>query len=557
MVADNRNASLRCSLGKKKTLHDDSRNDELPEINLNANSTTGTTTRVRDVSPFNGMCPICISNCPIMCEISKSAFRGREVLYPAPEQFGQSTAGSNKDYGLGWGEFQIQTTMLGAEGIEASSDKALFPAADISTLVGNVPLKIPVYVAGLGSTMIAKVYWDSMAVGAAISGTIIQLGENVCGMDPESRIENGKVVYSKDLEHRVKAFREFWDGKHGDISVQTNVEDQRLGTDVYALSKLEVNVIERKWGQGAKAIGGEVRLPTLERALTLKSRGYLVIPDPEDESVQAAFKAGAFKTFERHSRVGMPSEEGFIEDIEWLREQGAKQVFLKTGAYRPATVAFTMKLTSEAKIDHVTFDGAGGGTGMSPVPMMNECSTPTVYLEAQVLKCAQILKSKGRHVPTIGIGGGFINETQILKSIALSNFGDSPFVKAIAMGRSPMTAAMKADYFAKLADEGKLPKNFKEQYGDTPDQFFLCASELQERYGQDFKKIPYGAIGLYTYWTDRIGVGLRQLLAATRKWKLDLVDRDDIASLSPRATKVTGIPLLEDIEQDAMEQILS
>jgi len=28
--------------------------------------------------------------------------------------------------------------------------------------------------------------------------------------------------------------------------VQTNVEDQRLGTDVYAISKLEVNVIERK-----------------------------------------------------------------------------------------------------------------------------------------------------------------------------------------------------------------------------------------------------------------------------------------------------------------------
>ena len=529
----------------------------MPEINLNAKSTTGTATRVKDVSPFNGMCPICISDCPIMCEISKSAFRGREVLYPEPVRFGQSTAGSNKDYGLDWGDFQIQTTMFGAEGIEASSDKALFTAVDISTHVGKVPIKVPVYAAGLGSTEIAKVYWDSMAIGAAISGTIIQLGENICGMDPKSRIENGKVTYSKDLEHRITVFREFWDGKHGDISVQTNVEDQRLGVDIYALSKLEVNIIERKWGQGAKAIGGEVRLPSIERALTLKKRGYLVIPDPEDRAVQEAFKAGAFKSFERHSRVGMPSEKGFIEDIEWLREQGAKKIFLKTGAYRPAAVAFAMKVASKARIDHVTFDGAGGGTGMSPVPMMNECSTPTVYLEAQVLKCAQILRSKGRHVPTIGIGGGFISETQMLKSIALSNFGDGPFVTAIATGRAPMTAAMKATYFTKLANEGRLPKAFTEQYSDKPEQFFLCASELKEKYGAEFKKIPYGAIGLYTYWTDRIGVGLQQLLAGTRKFKLHLIDRGDLASLTERATKVTGIPLLEDIEQDAMEQILS
>jgi hypothetical protein len=73
--------------------------------------------------------------------------------------------------------------------------------------------------------------------------------------------------------------------------VKTNVEDQRFGVDVYAISKLEVNIIERKWGQGAKAIGGEVRLTTLERALELKRRGYLVVPDPEDKTVQEAFKA--------------------------------------------------------------------------------------------------------------------------------------------------------------------------------------------------------------------------------------------------------------------------
>jgi hypothetical protein len=87
------------------------------------------------------------------------------------------------------------------------------------------------------------------------------------------------------MARRVRKFREFWDGKNGDVIVQTNVEDQRMGVDEYALSKLEVNVIERKWGQGAKAIGGEVRINDIDRAIMLKKRGYLVIPDPEDQVV--------------------------------------------------------------------------------------------------------------------------------------------------------------------------------------------------------------------------------------------------------------------------------
>jgi len=158
-------------------------------------------------------------------------------------------------------------------------------------------------------------------------------------MDSEAKITNGKVTYSKDMEYRVKIYKEWWDGKHSDIVVQTGVEDKRLGVDVYVISKLEVNVIERKWGQGAKAIGGEVRISDLSKAIMLKKRGYIVIPDPEDPVVQEVFKDGIIKTFERHSRVGMPTLKDFIEDVEWLREQGTKKVFLKTGAYRPEVVA--------------------------------------------------------------------------------------------------------------------------------------------------------------------------------------------------------------------------
>jgi hypothetical protein len=294
----------------------------------------------------------------------------------------------------------------------------------------------------------------------------------------------------------------------------------------------------------------------LEKALLLKKRGYIVIPDPEDPVVQQAFKEGVFNTFERHSRVGIPKEKPFIEDIEWLRKQGAKHVFLKTGAYRPSAVAYTMKFASEAKIDALSFDGAGGGTGMSPVPMMDEMSIPTVYLEAMVLRCAQILKKKGRHVPDLVMAGGFIEETSIFKSIAMSNFGDKPLVKGVLMGRSPITAAMKSNYFKQLADQSKLPKTFADRYGTEPDRFFIAMPELKKKYGNRVSEIPLEAVGVSTYLSDRVGVGLRQLMAGARKWKLDLLDRNDLMSLSERAAKVTGIPTVDEVEKDAIDKIL-
>jgi len=69
-------------------------------------------------------------------------------------------------------------------------------------------------------------------------------------------------------------------------------------------------------------------------------------------------------------------------------------------------------------------------------------------------------------------------------------------------------------------------------------------------------KIPWEAIGLYTYLNDRVGVGLQQLMAGVRKWNLDLLGRNDIACLTERAAKVTGIPLLEDVEAEQFELIL-
>ena len=526
------------------------------DIYANKKSSTGTKTRVPDVSPFSGMCPLCIEDCPVLCEIGLSAIRGREVVYPLPDYFGKSTAASNKDYGLDWSHFNIHAELRGARGIAEDSDVAIFPNVSVETKIGGIPLKVPFLVAALGSTAVAKRNWDSLAIGTAISGTIMTIGENVVGMDPEAKFDaNGKVIDTVDLKYRVEKYREFWDGKYGEIIVQTNVEDQRLGVDIYALTKLEVNAIERKWGQGAKAIGGEVRIRDLKKAIMLKKRGYIVIPDPEDPAVQEAFRDGIIKSFERHSRVGMPRARDFVEDVEWLREHGAKYVTLKTGAYRPAVVAWTLKVASEARVNYVTFDGAGGGTGMSPVPMMQEMGIPTVYLESIVLKCIRIMDKKGMYIPDIAMAGGFVNETQVFKAIALSNFGQGPYVKAISMARAPLAAVFKAKYFAELAKSGKLPPAFAKKYGSDPEKFFVALHELKRIYGERVKDIPYGAVGLYSYF-DKMAFSLKQLIAGCRKWRLDLISRDDLFALTERAAKVTGLPLPEEADADAIEEIL-
>jgi hypothetical protein len=391
------------------------------------------------------------------------------------------------------------------------------------------------------------VNWEGTAIGAAISGSILVCGENVCGMDPKAEIKNGKIVNSPELARRFKIYKDWYDG-YGTMLVQLNVEDTRLGVAEYAVEKLGVEGIELKWGQGAKCIGGEVKLPTIERALQLKQRGYIVLPDPENKAVQEAHKLGGIAEFERHSRLGMVDEESFLKEVERIRKIGAKFVTLKTGAYRPVDLARAVKFASEAKIDLLTVDGAGGGTGMSPWRMMNEWGIPTVYLESLLYKYLKRLQEKGEYIPSVAIAGGIVLEDQIFKAIALG----SPFVKAVCMGRSTLTAGMVGKTQGRLIEEafGK-----GKEYEEALLRTFYAAAQLKEKYGKEFKKIPPAAIGIYTYY-DRLSLGLKQLMAGARKFALKYIDRNDLMSLTREAADVSGIPYIMEADMKEVENIL-
>ncbi len=509
-------------------------------------SMIGSKTRVED-SCESGLCPICIADCPVFCEVSKSALRGREVLYPRREFFGNSTAGSPKDFGFSFSDFQIQFECRGAQGIEAHEDKVIFPNVNIKTKWGKIEQEYPFVIAGLGSTYVAKRNWDGLAIGASLAGISITVGENVVGMDPDAKFANHalypKVIDTVDMKNRVETYREFWDGKHGDIIVQKNVEDTRLSVFDYVISDLEVNSLEIKFGQGAKAIGGEVRLESLERAQLLQERGYLVFPDPSDPIIIEQWKAGLIPDFERHSRVGLSSTEDVLEEIDQVRSSGAKNIFIKTGAYRPAATAWILRLGIEGKVDGMTFDGAGGGTGMSPVSMMNEGSIPTAYLEALIVGCLDMIKEKNPNakIPSIAIAGGIANETQIFKALAMG----APYINCIAMARAPITAAMKAKYIGEVIDKKEATPAMLKNLGFPKDKDpkSLTLSEAFIEYDNlsrinNGHRIPPSAIGVYTYFASKLGIGLKQLLAGVRKFKLNLVDRQDIAYISQRAKDV-------------------
>ncbi|OYT27549.1 MAG: FMN-binding glutamate synthase family protein [Candidatus Altiarchaeales archaeon ex4484_96] len=521
----------------------------------NASSATGTYNRSRNVVPMSGLCVDCIDGCTGGCEAWLSSFRGREVIYPGP--FGKITAGADKDYPIDYSHLNIQGYAVGAqglpEGVEPGPDTAIFPKVDTQTEYGwdkKVKMKVPIFTGALGSTEIARVNWEHFAIGAAISGVTLVCGENVCGIDPDLvRDSEGKVKSSPEMDRRIEIYKRFHEG-YGELLVQMNVEDTRLGVAEYVSSKHDFETIELKWGQGAKCIGGEIKVGSLDRALELKKRGYIVTPDPSNPDVQRAFKEGEIKEFERHSRLGFVEKQSFMAEIDRLRDLGFKRITLKTGAYSQAELAMALRYGAEAKLDLITLDGAPGGTGMSPWPMMNEWGIPTFYLQSLAYAFIKRLKKKGMQTPDLAMAGGFSGEDGVFKALAMG----APHFKAVCMGRALMIPGMVGKNIGKWIKQDTLPKTVS-KYGTNAGEIFVTYEELREKYGSELKNIPLGAIGIYTF-SQKIRVGLQQLMAGSRNFNLSTISRNDLMALTQEASEVSKIPYVMDAYHNQAMEIL-
>ncbi|HOP86788.1 MAG TPA: glutamate synthase-related protein [Syntrophorhabdaceae bacterium] len=524
----------------------------------------------------SGLCTLCRADCKGRCETWLSSLKGRKILYP--RDFGIVTAGSANTchIGVSYNSLRIQGYNYGAyglpNGLSSSSDDCIFPNVSIETEFGNeikTKCKIPIMTGALGSTFIAAKYWDSFAIGAALIGIPIVVGENVVGVDREAVIKDGKIVKAPELDRRIETYLRYFDG-YGAIIVQMNVEDTRNGVAEYVINKYgEKVIIELKWGQGAKDIGGEIQVDSLGYALFLKDRGYIVDPDPTKPEVQKAFEKGAIKAFARHSRLGYtdlstPEQvyESFMESVEYLRKIGFKRISLKTGSYGMEALAMAIKFASDAGLDLLTVDGSGGGTGMSPWNMMETWGVPSILLHSKTYEYASILAARGKKVVDIAFAGGLAREDHIFKALALG----APFTKLVCMGRAVMIPGfVGSNIEGVLRPERKKAVNGNwnelapavKELGTTPEEIFAGYFDVQKKVGEEeMKNIPFGAIAMWTL-ADKLAAGLQQLMAGARKFKLTEISRNDIFSANRETERETKVPFITDVLDDEARAILN
>ncbi len=544
-----------------------------------SNDVLGTTNRGNPAE--SGLCTLCRADCKGKCETWLSSMVGRKLLYP--RSFGLVTAGGNNTthVGVSYNSLRIQGYAYGSKGITDpmthSPDDCIFPNVNLATEFGKrkkTRIRMPLMTGALGSTFIAEKYWDAFAIGGALVGIPVVIGENVVGVDRNSKIapgekKQGKIQSAPELDRRIDTYLRYYDG-YGAIIIQLNVEDTRNGVAEYVVDKYgDKCIIELKWGQGAKNIGGEIQVRSLDYAMFLKDRGYVVDPDPSIPEVQKGFEQGAIKSFARHSRLGGTQldsvakvEEDFMNSVEYLRSIGFERITLKTGSYGMEELAMAIKFATDANLDLLTIDGSGGGTGMSPWNMMQSWGVPSINLHAKAHEYASILSAKGKSVVDMSFAGGFALEDHIFKALALG----APYTKLVCMGRAIMVpgflgANIEGSIYPERRAEvngnwNELPKTVLE-VGKTADEIFAGYHDLEKKVGRDeMKKIPYGAIAFWTM-ADKLGCGLQQLMAGARKFSLDQVSRSEIFSGNRETARETGIPHVSDVNDESAKKILN
>ncbi len=544
------------------------------------NDALGTTNRGNQAE--SSLCTLCRADCQGKCETWMSSMVGRKLLYP--RGFGLVTAGANNTthVGVSYNSLRIQGYAYGSYGLAKNlsddPDDCIFPNVNLESSFGKqikTKVRMPLMTGALGSTFIATKYWNSFATGGALSGIPVVIGENVVGVDRKSQIgkgkaRKGKIKSAPELERRIDGYLRYMDKGYGAIIVQLNVEDTRNGVAEFVADKYENKcIIELKWGQGAKDIGGEIQVTSLDYAQFLKDRGYVVDPDPTKPEVKKAFKEGSVKSFARHSRLGGTNmgtveqvREDFMSSVDYLRKLGFKRISLKTGSYGMRELAMAIKFATEAKLDLLTIDGSGGGTGMSPWNMMQSWGVPSINLHAKAYEYAGMLAAKGEDVVDLSFAGGFALEDHIFKALALG----APYTRMVCMGRAIMIPGFLGSNIegalhpekreALCGNWESLPKTVS-TIGERAEEIFAAYFDVEKKVGKkEMKNIPYGAIAFCTLM-DKLSCGLQQLMAGARKFSLDQISREDLFSGNRETARETGIPHVADYHDETARKILN
>ena len=92
-------------------------------------------------------------------------------------------------------------------------------------------------------------------------------------------------------------------------------------------------------------------------------------------------------------------------------------------------------------------------------------------------------------------------------------------------------------------------------FGNSKEELFVCYEELKAKYGAEADKFPLGAIGVYSF-SEKLRVGLQQLMAGARKFRVNTISRNDIAALTEEASKISGIPYIMNAYREEAMQVM-
>lgn len=296
---------------------------------------------------------------------------------------------------------------------------------------------------------------------------------------------------------------------------------------------------------------------------------YLIDQHGDEVVIELKWGQGAIPSFARHSRLGATHlgtahevREAFLGEVARLRRLGFRRISLKTGAYGLEGLAMALRFAAEAKLDLLTIDGAGGGTGMSPWNRMEQWGLPSLPLHAKTYDFCQILAARGVTPPDIALAGGLAREDHLFKALALC----APYARVVCMGRAPMIPAflgsniegvLKPERQAAVSGHWTHLPHALKPIGATPETLFAGWEAVRAKVGEaEMDRIPFGAVALWGY-ADKLACGLQQLMAGARKFSLDCLGRDDLMAANRETAEVTGIPYLTEAQEDRALAILA
>ena len=136
----------------------------------------------------------------------------------------------------------------------------------------------------------------------------------------------------------------------------------------------------------------------------------------------AVFEHGSITSYARHSRLGATGlstakqlRDAFMGEVMRLRGPGFRRISLKTGSYEMEALA--IRYAADAKLDLLTIDGSGGGTGMGTWNMMDHWGVPSPPRHAKAYGYCRMVTERGIAPPDLTLAGGFAREDHLFKPL--------------------------------------------------------------------------------------------------------------------------------------------